>query len=205
MKHAFLALASAPLALGLIAATPVTAQDAAEPINSPGLPEDLQPIDDVLPGGLVNDPTRLDWDTYGANLSREMVTDASIPAGGVAMRYEMTERGAIYAGGANIPLLVPVEDGTRITVGFYARTIEAGTTDGTGRVGVRFQLNRDPYPGYGDTVLNIGSEWAFYEVTTVANRDLNNDGIVALQFGLARQTVEIGQAIVVTGTRSVTG
>ncbi|WAT17471.1 hypothetical protein OZN62_11150 [Aurantiacibacter sp. MUD11] len=198
-------LAAAPLALAIVAATPVVAQDEPiEPRNTRGLPEELQAIDDILVGGLLNDPTRLDWDFYGP-LDRETITDASIPGGGVAMRYDMRERGQAYIGGANIPLLARVREGERITLGFYARTVSAVTDDNKGKVRIRFQVDREPYPGFGDTVLDIGEEWAWYEVTTIADRDLRRYGIVAMQFGMARQTIEIGQAIVVTGTPTIIG
>ena len=73
------------------------------------------------------------------------------------------------------------------------------------KVAVRFQQDREPYPGFGDKVLDIGKGWGWYEVTAVADRDIKRNAIVAMQFGLARQTLEIGQAIVVTGTRSIGG
>ncbi|RJY09806.1 hypothetical protein D6201_10970 [Aurantiacibacter aquimixticola] len=189
----------------LLAATPATAQDAAsvEPRNTPGLPAELRPIDDMLTGGLLNDPTDLNWTTYGASFSRELIVDESYPGGGAALRVINSRPGEAYAGGLNIPLLARTDAGDTLTVGFFARTIESAAEDGKGRVFVRFQQNREPYPGFGDTTLQIGPEWNFYEVTTRAERSLRDEGIVALQFGSERQTVEIGQAIVVSGTASV--
>ncbi len=198
----FTALVPAFLAL----AFPAAAQEA-EPVaprNTPGLPAELVPIDDVLTGGLLNDPTFIAWDSYGANLASELVSDESYPGGGAAMRITMRRAGQVYEGGLNIPLLVPLQSGERVTVGFFARAVASDAADGRGRVGVRFQQNRDPYPGFGDSTVLVGREWSFYEVTAVANQSFASDAIVAIQFGLAEQTVEIGQAIVVSGTSSIT-
>jgi hypothetical protein len=198
MKVRFL-IALLPLVLA--PAVPASAQQAqpaptVEPRNTPGLPAELVPIDDVLSGGLLNDPTFIAWDTYGANLASELVSDESYPGGGAAMRITMRRAGQVYEGGLNIPLLVRLQSGERVTVGFFARTIASDAADGRGRVGVRFQQNRDP--------VLVGREWSFYEVTAVANQSFASDAIVAIQFGLAEQTVEIGQAIVVSGTSSIT-
>ena len=194
-----------PLAAAHLASTGAAfAQDASgqiEPRNTPGLPDHLVPIDDMVTGGLLNDPTDLNWEHYG--LGRDLVVDESYPGGGAALRIAMGPASEVYAGGVNIPLLSRVRAGDQITVGFFARTLESSADDGQGRVSVRFQINRPPYGGFGDQVVAIGTEWNFYEVTTRADRAISRDGIVALQFGLEEQVVEIGQAIVVSGTRSV--
>lgn len=188
----------------LLLAGPLSAQDAApapEPRNTPGLPAHLQPVDDMLAGGLINDPTDINWAYYG--LGRSLVVDESYPGGGAALRIAMGRAGHVYAGGVNIPLLAPIQDGDVVTVGFYARTIESHADNGMGQVRVRFQRNREPYPGFGDTVVEVGPEWEWYEVSARADQSIRREGIVALQFGLARQTVEVGQAIVVTGAPTI--
>ncbi|QZH75370.1 MAG: hypothetical protein JY451_01725 [Erythrobacter sp.] len=200
----FMALAPVMLALSV----PTVAQEAqpaaAEaPRNTPGLPDELVGIDEVLTGGLLNDPTSIAWETYGANLASELITDETYPGGGAALRITMRQAGQVYDGGLNIPLLVPIPSGERVTIGFLARTIASDAADGRGRIGVRFQQNRAPYPGFGDTVLAVGPEWGFFEVTAVADQSFASDAIVAIQFGLAAQTVEVGQAIVVSGTSTI--
>lgn len=172
-----------------------------EPRNTKGLPKELRPIDDSLRGGLISDPTYLDWDYYG--LGRELVVDENYPGGGAALRISMGDPGPVYAGGVSIPLIGKINKGEQITVGFYARAIDAPTNDGVGKVRVRFQLDREPYPGFGEKVLEIGPEWKWHEVTATADRSIKSKGIVALQFGMLRQTVEVGQAIVVAGTSTV--
>ena len=178
-----------------------TAVAKAEPRNTKGLPKELVPIDDSLTGGLINDPTYLDWKHYG--LGRELVVDESYPGGGAALRIFMGDPGPVYAGGVSIPLIAKINKGDRVTVGFFARAIEAPTNDGVGNVRVRFQMDREPYPGFGETMVELGPEWKWHEVTAVADRSIKSKGIVALQFGTLRQTVEVGQAIVVTGTPTV--
>ena len=192
-------------ASAIVLSQPALAQDAA-PVaarNTAGLPAELRAIDDMLTGGLMNDPTRIDWDGYGDRFTKELIADESYPGGGAAVRVTMAAPGEIYAGGLNIPLLAGVEDGDVVTIGFFARAIETGESDGMGRVGVRFQRNSEPYPGFGDSVVMVGPEWGFHEVSATADRSIPRDAIVALQFGLARQVVEIGQAIVVSGTPTV--
>lgn len=188
----------------LVLAGPLWAQEAEPaqaPRNTPGLPAHLQPVDDLLEGGLINDPTDLNWDYYG--LGRSLVVDESYPGGGAALRIAMGSSGPVYAGGVNIPLLAPIRDGDVVTVGFFARTIESNAGDGMGQVHVRFQRDRDPYPGFGDTMVEVGPDWQWYEVTARADQSIRREGIVALQFGRARQTVEVGQAIVVTGAETI--
>ncbi len=201
-------LAKATLCIALAYATAAAAQSAgasSETRNTPGLPDYLVPVDEALPGGLMNDPTDLNWVHYGAKLGRELIVDESYPGGGAALRVVMAESGPVHAGGINIPLLAKVERGERITIGFFARAVESSLAGGVAKVGVRFQHNKEPYPGFGDTVLDVGQGWGWYEVTAMADRTIRRDAIVALQFGLARQTVEIGQAVVVSGTRTIAG
>lgn len=170
------------------------------------LSKTLQGFDEQLPGWLVNDPTSLEWDSYGDNLDREAVIDETIPGGGAAIRFGNRRAGEAYSAGANVPLVADIEEGRHITIGFWARTVESDVADGMGRVSVRFQQNAEPYPGFGDTTLTVGREWKFHEVHSVADRDISRrDAIAALQFGGQRQVIEIGQAIVVVGADSITG
>lgn len=203
-----LTIGSGMLAAGLFVHAPAGAQQPAAASvterNTPGLPDYLVAVDAAIPGGLMNDPTALDWVHYGPKLKRRNIVDESYP-GGAALRISMGESGPAFAGGMNVPLLAEVQQGEIITVGFYARTIESAAGNGMGKVAVRFQENSEPYPGFGDKVLDITSDWTWYEVTAVADRTIGKDAIVALQFGLARQTVEIGQTIVVVGTSTIAG
>lgn len=197
MKQMTFAVAAASL---FVAGTAAAQETTVAPRNTPGLPSHLEAVDTMLTGGLLNDPTDLAWTTYG--VQQQPVQDASYPNGG-ALRITMGPANQVYDGGLNIPLLAPVAAGEQITIGFFARAISSQAADGKGRVQVRFQINQPPYPGFGEEVVEFTSEWGFYEVTTVASRAMPSDGIVALQFGLEEQVVEIGQAIVVSGTRSV--
>ncbi len=167
----------------------------------PSLPQDLHALDAALPGQLANDPRNLEWVTYGKDFRARGYADPSIPGGGAALKFDIRKAGQLFDVGANVPLLIPVADGEVITVGFYARA-----TAGDGRLGVRFQQNAAPYPGFGDRTLTIGRDWAWHEVSATANRALSSqDGIVAFQLGGAQQTIEIGQTIVVKGAASILG
>ena len=196
MKFRTIVTASASIALATGAAS-VSAQE---------LSPELQAFDAQLPGSLVNDPTDLVWQTQGP-LDVEGVQDDAIPGGGAARRYEIDSKNAnIWASQTYVPLLAGISRGDVMTVGFYARTIAADTDNGKGVIGVRFQQNAAPYAGFADTTLSIGTEWDWYEVSGTANTSIDQkEATVVLQLAGAKQTVEIGQAIVVKGAESILG
>lgn len=174
------------------------------PLLNPDLPKFLQAVDGELAGALMNDPSRLDWDTYGNQFKSRGYADESIPGGQAALRFTISKARENYSVGTTIPLLGDIKQGDTMTVGFFARAIKAETSDGKARIGVRFQQNSPPYPGFGDTTISPDGEWGWYEVTAKANRDISQKlAIVTLQFGEAKQTVEIGQTIVVKGASSI--
>ncbi len=168
---------------------------------------ELQALAKALPGKLINDPTRLDWDVFGPGQSNKPVRSKDIPGGGGAIQITVPRDGAtLYEIGTNAPLTEAVAVGTDMVVTFWARTIKADTQDGKGRIGVRFQQNAAPYPGFGDTTLVIGSDWAQYEVSARANRALpKGQGVLGFQLSGAKQIIEIGQAIVVAGVTTLKG
>jgi hypothetical protein len=165
---------------------------------------DLQALDDALPGNLINDPSRLDWAVFGPGAQSKPIKGSKSPGGG-ALQITSPRKGAtLYEIGTNAPITADIKPGQRITVSFYARTVKAETADGKGILGVRFQQNAAPYPGFGETKLSVGAEWQLYEVTAVADRAISkSDAIVSFQLSGAKQTVEIGQTIVVEGAASI--
>jgi hypothetical protein len=165
----------------------------------------LQALDDTLPGNLINDPSKLDWPIFGPGVKTKPVRDASIPGGGGAMQITSPSKATnIYDIGANAPIATAIKPGQKIVVAFYARTVKADSPDGKGTVGLRFQQNAAPYPGFGDTVLNIGPAWDLYEVKATSNIAIEK-GLAVLNFQLsgAKQTIEIGQTIIVEGADSI--
>lgn len=171
------------------------------------LSPELQALDAKLPGTLISDPTRLDWATQGQGFKSKGVTDPAIPGGGAAVQFEIRKADPKpYTIQAFIPLLSKVAKGETVTIGFYARTLSADTPDGKGLVGVRFQQNSDPWPGFGDATVKVGPEWGWHEVSGVANIDIQKElAVVALQLAGAKQTIQIGQAIVVSGAPAILG
>ena len=134
------------------------------------LSPELQALDAQLPGTLINDPTSLGWATQGASLKTKGVKDAAIPGGGAANQFEVKQAGPQpYAAQAFIPLLSKISKGETLTIGFYARTVTADTADGKGVIGVRFQQNADPWPGFGEAVVKAGPEWEWHEVSGISN------------------------------------
>ncbi|HYD25190.1 MAG TPA: hypothetical protein VEB68_10360 [Croceibacterium sp.] len=165
----------------------------------------LAQLEAETPGTLISDPTRLDWERQGENVNVAGLTDGAIPGGGAANRYTVRRAGPQpYSSQVNVPLVKAIDKGDTITVGFWARTERAETETGQGTLGLRIQLNQDPWPGFADTVLAIGPEWKWHEVSATATIDIARDsGILAFHLGGARQTIDIGQTIVVKGAAAI--
>jgi hypothetical protein len=165
---------------------------------------ELQQLDDALPGNLINDPTRLDWNAFGPGVSYKPVKGKDIPGGG-ALQFTIPKAGAtLYEIGANAPLAAPIKKGQQILVAFYARTLSSSASDGKGRIGVRFQQNAAPYAGFGDSSIVIEKEWKLYEVTGVANTDIDaNLAVVGFQLAGAKQVIEIAQTYVIEGMKTI--
>jgi hypothetical protein len=105
---------------------------------------------------------------------------------------------------AFVPLLSKIAKGDRVTIGFYARALAAETPDGKGVITVRFQQNSDPWPGFGDATVKVGSAWDWHEVSGVSTINIPKEvAVVALQLAGAKQTIEIGQTIVVKGASAI--
>lgn len=167
---------------------------------------ELQALDDALPGTLINDPSKLDWAIFGPGVSTKAVRGSDIPGGGGAMQITSPKAAPnIYDIGANAPISAPIRSGQRIVVAFYARAISAETPDGKGKIGLRIQQNAAPYPGFGDTVLDIGRDWKLYEVQATSNIAIAKGlAVVGFQLSGAKQVIQIGQTIVVEGAESLT-
>jgi endoglucanase len=167
----------------------------------------LQALDDATPGTLINDPSRLDWTVFGNGQSSKLVKSATIPGGGAALQVTTPRTGnTLYEVGANAPIDTAIKAGTDVTALFWARALKSSAEDGRGRIGVRFQQNSEPYPGFGDTTLVIDNEWKQYEITARANRDIAKGlAILGFQLSGAQQTIEIGQTIIVAGAKSILG
>lgn len=193
IKHRAISLAAGTALLGV--AAPVAAD----------LPPELVALDEQLPGDLINDPSRIDWASYGENYETSGRQAADIPGGGAARVFEIKAKGAFpYTVAANVPLLDEIRSGEEVTVGFYARVVSTERADGKGIIGVRFQENAAPYGGFGDSNVLVGQEWEWHEVTARADKRIRKaDAIVALQLAGAKQVVEIGQAIVVKNSPSI--
>ena len=178
---------------------------AAQAPSAPAASGALAELQKQLPGTLINDPTRIDWATQGASLKVKPMQDAAIPGGGAARRYTIPSKlPNAWEAQTLVPLTAGIAAGQTVTVGFYARTISAKTSDGKGVVGVRFQQNAAPYGGFADTTLSIGPEWQWYEVSGVAKSAITKDvATVSIQLGGAAQEVEIGQTIVIEGAPSI--
>lgn len=190
-------------ALRLIVAGALAAATCSALAAPPPRPAALQALDDALPGTLINDPTKLDWPVFGG-ASAKAVKSPEAPGGG-ALQVNVLRAGAnIYDVGTFAPIDAPISAGQRVTVAFYARTLKAETPDGKGVIGVRVQQNVAPFAGFADARISIGPEWKLYEATGLAERDMPaGQAVVGFQLAGAKQTVEIGQTIVVSGAESI--
>ena len=154
---------------------------------------------------IINDPTSLDWEYYGAGYKLKPIRDASL-AGGAAVEVEVQKGHDPWAAGANIHLNQPIIKGRNYVVRFWARTITAKSDSGEGRILVRFLRNSDPYPGFGDSVVEVGREWKAYEVSGRATIDSSaQQAVVGMQLASVAQTIQIGQAVVAEGASTLEG
>jgi hypothetical protein len=174
-------------------------------INAKQRTAELQALDDALPGNLINDPSRLDLAVYGAGVTSKPVKDASIPGGGGALQIVIPKAGAThYESGGNVGLTSEIKQGQKIVVAFYARTITAATASGKGQINVRVQQNTAPYTGFADTAFEVGPDWQLFEAKGVANISAAIGAAnVGFMLSGAKQTVQIGQIIVVEGADSL--
>ena len=175
--------------------------------NSQDLSPELKALDESLPGTLISDPTGIDWPAIGAGFKSRAFAEQGIPGGGAAREFAIAKAGdQPYAIQAFVPLIGEVDKGETVTVGFWARAIEARTADGKGVLGIRFQQNAAPWPGFGEATVKLGPEWEWHEVSGTASTALTpKDGVVTFQLAGAKQTVQIGQTIVVKGAAKIAG
>lgn len=180
-----LAVAFALLAGGMIS-VPVRADEAA-----------LAALQAQLPGKLMNDPTRLDWNVYGQGQKNKRVKTPGI-GGGVALQVTSPAASdTAHSIGINVPLTAGFRPGQTVTVAFWARTVSADTPDGQGKLGMRLQLGEAPYSGFGDTMLAIGPEWKMYEATALSTLSVEpGKAVLGFQLAAAKQVLEIGQIFV---------
>jgi hypothetical protein len=166
---------------------------------------ELQALDDATLGTLINDPSALDWSIFGTGQTSKTVQSPEIPGGGAALQIAIPRAGkTLYEIGANAPITAAIKNGTDITAVFWARTLNSDTKDGKGRIGVRFQQNVAPYAGFGDATLVIGNEWKQYQLTARADRNIpKGQAVLGFQLSGAKQTLEIGQTIIVSGATSL--
>jgi hypothetical protein len=166
---------------------------------------ELQALDDALPGTLINDPSRLDWVVFGTGESHKSVKGDGIPGGAAAIQITIPKAGStLYEIGTNAPISTAIKPGQQLVVAFYARTVKSAAPGGKGIIGVRFQQNAAPYPGFGDTTVVIGAAWELYEVRATADKAIAKGlAVVSFQLSGAKQTIEIGQTIVVEGAASI--
>jgi hypothetical protein len=155
---------------------------------------------------IINDPTSLDWEYYGSGYKLKPIRDPSFPGGEAAVQFDVEKGNDPFTAGTNIHLNQPIVTGRNYVVRFWARTISAKSSDGKGRIVVRFARNSDPYPGFGDTTVAVGPDWRSYEVTGRATLDAStSEAVVGMQLASLRQVLQIGQAVVAEGATTLAG
>lgn len=167
----------------------------------------LAALDASLPGELINDPTSLDWTTQSENLRTSNISDPAIPGGGAASHFNVRKAGPNpWAVQVYVPLTANIGKGDAVTVGFWARTTVPPAGAKEGQIRLRVQDNVDPWPGFGDTGIAVGPEWAWHEMTATATIDVpKRNGMLVFQIGAEKQEIEIGQTIVVKGASKIIG
>ncbi len=176
----------------------------AQPISAEQPADQLAKLQAQLPGKLINDPSRLDWSVSGTGATSKAIKGGDAPGGG-ALQVTIPKKGATaYEVGVNAPLTSGFTKGATYVVSFYARAVKADTTDSNGVIGVRFQQNAAPYPGFGDATRTITSDWQLYEVSAQANITVPKDqAVIGFQLSGAKQVIELGQTVVQEGATSI--
>src|SRR5262245_37021344 len=90
---------------------------------------------------IINDPTSLDWEYYGTGYKVKPIRDPSFPGGGAAVEVDVQKGHDPYSAGTNIHLNQPIVSARNYVVRFWARTLSAKSSDGKGRIIVRFFRN----------------------------------------------------------------
>lgn len=172
------------------------------PVKAQEFNPELAALQAALPGILINDPTRMDWDIYGQGQKNKRVKTPGV-GGGFALQVTSPKAAdAPHAIGVNVPIVAAITPGQPVTVAFWARAVSADTPDGAARVGLRIQQNASPYPGFGDTMLTIGPDWQIHEAKTQSNIAIDAGlAVVGFQMAAAKQVVEIGQVYVLDMTK----
>jgi len=147
-------------------------------------------------GQLLTDIDALNWNITGP-VEKERFAACGI-AGDSAMRFTVAAPGqTAYDVTATVPLSGAIHEGEPLLIAFIARTVKASTPAGTGRLGIRVQVNSPPYAGFADHVFDIGPSWKLIQLRTTAKADIpEGQGAVALQMSEVAQTLEIGRVYV---------
>jgi hypothetical protein len=147
-------------------------------------------------GQLLTDIDALNWNVSGP-VEKERFSACGI-AGDSAWRFTIASPGqTAYDAVATVPLSGALHEGEPLLIAFIARTVKAATPAGTGRLGVRVQVNAPPYTGFADHMFDIGPTWKLIQLRTAAKADIaDGQGAVALQMSEVAQTLEIGRVYV---------
>ena len=176
--------------IGVLATTPAIARQ--QPSES------LQQIDDAFPGDLINDPLDIGWESWGEGVKKKNVETKEVPgkyATQIATRKALAN---VFDAGVNVPVSGDIEKGDKILIALWARSVSSDAADGKGIVHVRVQQKTEPYAGFGDTDVVLGSTWELHNFTITADRDLKaGSGVVTVQFGKPKQVLELSSVYVV--------
>ena len=160
-----------------------------------------------LPGTLINDPTSLDWAVQGDGMKVSSIVKEDIPGGGAATHYDVRKPGPNpWSQQIYVPLTGDIAKGDIVTVGFWARTTTPPSGGENGMLSLRWQENLQPWPGFGDSQVEIGPEWKWHEISATASTAISKqNGVLVFQLGAAKQQLEIGQTIIIKGADNIAG
>ena len=177
--------------------SPVTAQDVDAETQAY-----LASLEETLGGKLMNDPTTLDFETYGeADFKTKQVSSAEAP-GGAAYRVTIKSPGKNpWDAAVQMELSEGVAVGDSISVAFYARAAKTPKGSDTGYLTARMQKKTEPYTGIVEQGFEVGEAWELYEIKGTSQNTFDADAInLGWNVGDRKQTIEIGQVFVVNHT-----
>lgn len=156
--------------------------------------EYIAALEAELPGTLMNNPVSPDWDIYGEDFSKRVISDPTA-VGEQAIRVKVKRA---KPNPWDITMTVRMDEGASngdtILVAVWAKADKPPKGQDTGNVQVRLQQAAAPYAGLADATIMPGEKWELWYVSGVANADFGGDEInLAFNVAAEKQTIDIAQ------------
>lgn len=146
---------------------------------------------------IINDRSVAAWNAWGADA--KLREDATV-TGNHALRVTVAHKPAhSWDAAASLPTNKPVKKGDIILVAVWARAEVPAPDKDYGRISaIAMQINGSPYTMLFSDSADIGTEWAMYYASGVAENDYDAGKIqLTVQLGAEKQTIDLGPAFII--------